>query len=89
MAERGLYCLPTGRRFDLAEEVTIKNQGFARLHFQLSNIYSLAAELLAEFSNAYSQNVLQRRRVAIAPLAHDGGCGYQAQTDCRPTHPDE
>ena len=43
----------------MAEEVSIKNQRFVRLYFQLSNIYSLAAQRLADFSNAFFQNVLQ------------------------------
>ncbi len=37
-----------------------------RFYFRLSTIYFLAAQRPAEFSNAFFQNVLQRRRVAIA-----------------------
>ncbi len=35
------------------------------VYFQLSQIYSLAAKRLAEFSNAFFQNVLQRRIAAL------------------------
>ena len=37
-----------------------------RFYFRLTPIYFLAAQRPAEFSNAFFQNVLQRRRVAIA-----------------------
>ena len=43
----------------MAGEVTSKNQGFVRLYLLLSEIHSLAAQRLAEFSNAFFQNVLQ------------------------------
>jgi hypothetical protein len=35
------------------------------VYFQLSQIYSLAAQRLDEFSNAFFQNVLQRRIAAL------------------------
>lgn len=61
MAELGLYCLTTGRRFELAGEMVSKNEEFVYLDFQLSTIHFLAGQRLAEFSNAFFQNVLQRR----------------------------
>ena len=42
-----------------------------RFYLQLSTIHSLAAQRPTEFSNAFFQNILQRRTVADHPIPMD------------------
>ncbi len=77
-----LRCLESNKSEDRALDAVV------RFHFQLTTIHSLAAQRPAEFSNAFFQNVLQRRSASESAdhdiSANSGACKKIASPRDRP-----